>query len=206
MRLKAAAYSLFQWESAFESLPSQGEVFPLERLQGEVSRVLPGGTGILGHRIQTKWVPVEMNEPEEHIRLSETPAMMILQSARLLTRLADSRFRDLQISASQVPVLVALKNGEKLSQKELTRLAGVEQSSMAQLLSRMERDGLILREADTRDRRSTLIRLSPKALECILPGRKILFQGNDDALQGFSAEETGQLVSLLSRVLENLKK
>lgn len=147
-----------------------------------------------------------MSEAEETRRLSDTPAMMILQSARLLTRLADSRFRELNMSASQVPVLVALKNGEKLSQKELTRLAGVEQSSMAQLLGRMERDGLIVRKTDPRDRRSSLVSLSPKALKGILPGRKVLFQGNDDAMRGFSEEEIAMLSSLLRRVRDNLTK
>lgn len=147
-----------------------------------------------------------MLEPEERRRLSDQPAMLISRAARFLWRLADSRFRELGISASQIPVLVALKNGEKLSQKELTRIAEVEQSSMAQLLGRMERDGLIVREVDPRDRRSSLVSLSSKAVERLLPGRGVLFRGNDEAMAGFSKEDSELLASLLRRVLDNLSR
>ena len=132
------------------------------------------------------------------------PAMQISMAARWLTRKADSRFRDLGISIAHIPVFVALKNGGKLSQKELTRLAGVEQPSMAQLLARMERDGLIRREADPADGRSSLISLTELAFDKLVPARAIFALGNEEALAGFSPEEVEILVGLLSRVIGNI--
>ena len=132
------------------------------------------------------------------------PALLIAKAARFLARLADTRFRDLGISMSQFPVLMALKNGARLSQKELTLLAGVEQPSMAQLLARMERDGLIRREPDPVDGRSSLISLSQVAMGKILPARTVLAQGNQDALAGFDDAEIVTLVSLLLRVIANV--
>lgn len=132
------------------------------------------------------------------------PALLIATAARLLARLTDARFRDIGISMSQLPVLVALKNGTSLSQKELTRLAGVEQPSMAQLLARMERDGVIRRKPDPADGRSSLISLTPRTLKLIDPARAIMVQGNRDALAGFSDSEVSQLVALLQRVIANV--
>jgi len=143
------------------------------------------------------------NAPEDW-RPKSTPAMLIMITARHLARLADTRFRGSGISTSQFPVLFALKNGARLSQKELTRLAGVEQPSMAQLLARMERDGLIQREPYPADGRSSLISLSDSALERIGPARAILARGNEDATAGMSEDEVETLVALLQRVLTNV--
>jgi len=132
------------------------------------------------------------------------PALQIARAARILARLADSRFRELGISMSQFPVLVALRNGDSLTQKQLATLAGVEQPSMAQLLARMQRDGLIRREIDPSDRRSSLVSLTPETLEKIDPARNVLAQGNADALAGFDEADTATLLALIERVIANL--
>lgn len=132
------------------------------------------------------------------------PAILIAGAARALARLSDSRFRDIGISTSQLPVLVALKYGAQLSQKELAIAAGVEQSSMAQLLNRMERDGLIRRTTDPNDKRCSLISLTEQATEFFPSGRAILQRGNQEALEGFTEEERCTLVHLLQKVMANV--
>jgi MarR family transcriptional regulator, transcriptional regulator for hemolysin len=145
-----------------------------------------------------------MSRSEKNWRPRGMPTLLIATAARMLARIADTRLRDLGISTSQFPVLVALKDGARLSQKELTRLAGVEQPSMAQLLARMERDGLIRRDPDPTDGRSSLISLSKKALGMMAPARAILVQGNREALEGFDDAEVEVLVTLLLRVMANV--
>ena len=145
-----------------------------------------------------------MSDSREDWQPRTMPAMLIAIAARILARLADARFRDLGISMSQLPVLVALKDGASLSQKELTRLAGVEQPSMAQLLARMERDGVIRRKPDPTDGRSSLISLTARTMKLIDPARAIMAQGNREALAGFNEDEIKQLVAMLHRVIANV--
>jgi DNA-binding MarR family transcriptional regulator len=76
---------------------------------------------------------------------------------------------------------------------------------MAQLLSRMERDGLIRRERDPADRRSSLISLTEQARARLPAGREILVKGNQDMMRGLSDEEISTLTSLLQRVLANIE-
>jgi len=134
----------------------------------------------------------------------EMPALLIGVAARAMSRRDDERLQQVGLRVAQLPVLVALKNGERLTQKALARIAGVEQPSMAQLLARMERDGLIQRTADPADGRSSLVGLTPAALERLEPGRDVLRGGNDEALAGFTPEETDQLLGMLRRILHNL--
>jgi len=150
--------------------------------------------------MQMKNSPIRLESRETEFVASK----LISQAARALARLSDARLKGLGLAIGQLPVFVALKDGAQLSQKELARIAGVEQPSMAQLLARMERDGLIHREPDPADGRSSLISLSESATALLAPARAILFQGNREALAGFEPAEIDQLVSLLGRVIANV--
>jgi MarR family transcriptional regulator for hemolysin len=125
---------------------------------------------------------------------------------RAQTRIGDARLKAVGLATAQLPVLSMLSGGRQLSQIELARRARVEQPSMAQLLTRMERDGLIRRMPDPSDRRSSLIMLTDEAERRLPAGRAILQQSNVDMTQGMSAGEIGQLLALLKRVLENVDR
>jgi MarR family transcriptional regulator for hemolysin len=133
-----------------------------------------------------------------------TPGHHISRAARAMARLGDARLKPLGMSTGQLPVLVALKDGAKLSQRELARWAKVEQPTMAQMLARMERDGLIQREPDLEDGRSSLISLTETARARQGAARQILTAGNAAAVRGFSPDEVETLLSLLKRVIDNI--
>ncbi len=142
------------------------------------------------------------DDPWEPLRY---PGHYFSRIARGLSRIGDARLRDLGFATAQLPVLTALKDGERLSQMELARWAKVEQPTMAQMLARMERDGLVKREPDPRDRRSSLISLTDQALARLSAGRAVLRQGNADITKDLSSEEVETLVSLLKRILANIQ-
>ena len=75
---------------------------------------------------------------------------------------------------------------------------------MAQMLARMERDGLIQRTPDPADGRSSRITLTAAAEERLPDAVATLLRGNREALRGFTDEEAGQLIALLSRLIANL--
>jgi DNA-binding MarR family transcriptional regulator len=133
------------------------------------------------------------------------PGHYFSRIARGMGRIGDMRLRELGFATAQLPVLTALKDGAKLSQTELARWAKVEQPTMAQLLARMERDGIVRREPDPADRRSSLISLTDQARDNLPAAREILVQGNQDITRGLSDDEVQTLISLLARVLANVE-
>jgi DNA-binding MarR family transcriptional regulator len=135
-----------------------------------------------------------------------TPGHYFSRIARAFTRIGDERLRPLGFATAQLPVLTALKGGARLSQRDLARWAKVEQPTMAQLLSRMERDGIIRRETDPKDRRSSLVALTDEARAKLPAGHAILKAGNREAMRGLSDEEEATLLSLLQRVLSNAEE
>src|SRR5215471_16005934 len=135
-----------------------------------------------------------------------TPGHLISLAARGFARLSEARLKPLGFGVGHLPVLVALQDGRASTQRDLARFATIEQPPMAQMLARMERDGLIRRTPDPADGRSSRITLT-KVAEARLPDAvAVLLQGNQEAMRGFTDEEAALLVALLTRVIANLDR
>ena len=137
-------------------------------------------------------------------RPEQMPTLVMGRLTRLLARLNDEKLRPVGITAAQIPVVVLLKDGCRRTQKELAEISGVEQPSMAQLLARMERDHLIRREPDPKDKRSSLISLTDHARQKLEPGRDALREADDDACAGLTVAERETLTKLLEQVTANV--
>lgn len=135
-----------------------------------------------------------------------TPGHLISLAARGFARLSEARLKPLGFGVGHIPVLIALQTGTAKTQRDLARFARVEQPPMAQMLTRMERDGLIRRTPDPDDGRSSLIALTDTASATLPEACETLFAGNREALEDFSKEEGDQLVSLLGRLIANLDR
>jgi len=80
-----------------------------------------------------------------------------------------------------------------------------EQPTMAEMLARMERDGIIEREPDPNDKRASLTSLTRRSRARLPKAKSALLQGELDALAGFTEEEKRTLHALLQRVAANLE-
>jgi MarR family transcriptional regulator for hemolysin len=135
-----------------------------------------------------------------------TPGHLISLAARGFARLSEQRLKPLGFGVGHLPVLVALRDGRASTQRDLARFAKVEQPPMAQMLARMERDGLI--RANARPRRWPQQPHHPDGGRRGAPARRgrVLLQGNREALRGFTDAEAGVLVDLLTRLIANLDR
>lgn len=139
-------------------------------------------------------------------KLFENTAPLINMASRAFARLGERRVKAFGFSIGQMPVIYLLRDGGAMSQKELAGFARIEQPSMAQMLARMERDGLIRRTPDPNDGRSSLISLTETALKKLPAAREALDEGREEALAGFGEDEVATLLDLLRRLNENLDR
>lgn len=123
-----------------------------------------------------------------------------------LRRALTARLADEGITIRQWEVLacVAFKKND-LSQVELAEMLGIEAPTLAGILSRMERDGWLVRENCSRDKRRKLIRPTEKVeavweqmVGCCLEVRA-------QAVSGFNSEELATLKNYCQRIRTNLE-
>jgi MarR family transcriptional regulator for hemolysin len=135
-----------------------------------------------------------------------TPGHLVSQAARGFTRLSEARLKPLGFGVGHLPVLVALRDGQASTQRDLARFARIEQPPMAQMLARMERDGLIARTPDPTDGRSSRVTLTEAAQARLPDAVATLLRGNHEVLAGFTDADAAQLTDLLTRLIANLDR
>lgn len=133
-----------------------------------------------------------------------TPGHLVSLAARGFARLSEERLKPLGFGIGHLPVLVALQDGGASTQRDLARFARIGQPPMAQMLARMERNGLIRRTRDPADGRSSRIELTHSAEARLPDAVAALLRGNDEALRGFTDTEAGLLIVLLKRLIAKL--
>lgn len=108
------------------------------------------------------------------------------------------------LTPGQPKVLQYLTTHNGCTQKEIGVGCGLDKSTVAGLLTRMESAGLISRRVSPSDRRTTGVFLTEKGAE----GGRIAAENSravdERALAGFTAAEREELSRLLSRVIANL--
>ncbi|APR82361.1 Transcriptional regulator, MarR family protein [Minicystis rosea] len=130
----------------------------------------------------------------------------INHASRLLMRRFERSLRPLDFGMAYLPVVIALEENGALLQKELAERAHVEQPTMAALLARMERDGLIAREPHPSDKRASRISLTPKAKARVPKAKELLRKGAEQAVRGFDDRERATALALMRRVVQNLEE
>lgn len=145
-----------------------------------------------------------MDEPQAPSPEDMPPLKLMGHIHRSFHRLADPLLRERGFAMGQLPVLMALKDGRPHSQAELARLAQVEQPSMAQLLARMERDGLVERVPDPADGRRRLVLLTPACRKRMHESRAVMLALSAEVMAGFAPEELAELGRLLRRVADRV--
>lgn len=128
------------------------------------------------------------------------------QLAKTFNRSLQERSVALGFLPGQFPVLLELWNGDGLTQKELLDRLDVEQATLANTLSRMERDGLIERKVHPTDRRKQVINLTEKANLMREPAIAAALEADDVLFAGFRQFERELLMEYLRRVIENASK
>lgn len=86
---------------------------------------------------------------------------------------------------------------------EKTGLAG---STLTSMIDRMEKSGLLLRQADPCDRRITRIYLTDRARSLKMQYEAVSSEMNTIYFQGFTDAEIEQLEQYLIRILNNVKE
>lgn len=121
--------------------------------------------------------------------------------ARLFAQGLHARIAPLGIVPGQFPALLALWEKDGITQKELVARIDIEQATMANTLTRMERDGLIRRTKHPSDARAQQIWLTARAKRIRDSAYDAANAVNARALAELSAQEREFFIDCMSRVI-----
>ena len=128
---------------------------------------------------------------------NDSAGYLINHLSRLFARQLQAAIKPMGLSTGVFPALLELWEKDGLTQRDLVRRLDIEQATMANTLSRMERDGLIRRQADPNDGRVQQVWLTPKARALEPEAKAAARHINETALGVLSADEQARLKSIL---------
>ncbi|MDR3108048.1 MAG: winged helix DNA-binding protein [Bifidobacteriaceae bacterium] len=102
-------------------------------------------------------------------------------------------------------VLALLKIKPEISQRELTYLLDMSRQASAELLAKLERQGLIERTTSARDRRAVIVKLT-EAGQAAQQGGDGEVLDIEDSLDGLSPAELTSFADALAKVIDRLER
>jgi DNA-binding MarR family transcriptional regulator len=124
-----------------------------------------------------------------------------------LWRASHTRIAKALESVGLTPPLFALLNvlgaREGAIQQEIGSAMGIDPSTMVSLIDKLETSGLAKRRPHPTDRRAREVAITPKGRRALERARRLATEVDDEVLQGLTAAERRQLLTLLRRALDS---
>lgn len=116
------------------------------------------------------------------------------------------RQNGLEISPEQWTVLIFLWEKDGVTQQELCNATFKDKPSMTRLIDNMERQHLVVRISDKKDRRTNLIHLTKTGKEIEERTSAIVDKTLKEALNGVTMEELKVCQDVLRKIFTNIKE
>jgi MarR family transcriptional regulator, lower aerobic nicotinate degradation pathway regulator len=117
------------------------------------------------------------------------------------THLYSNESSDNDLTLRQLAILTAISRQENLSQTDLVSITGIDRSTVAGIVSRLLRKGLLERKRSPEDGRAYCVRLSKRGTKAVSGADKLYSRVEKKLLAGVPASEATQLVSTLKAIL-----
>ena len=115
---------------------------------------------------------IDADDSDLLFRLSESPAHLLRRAQQFATEIFSDNGLSDGVTQRQCVVLAAIAEREGLSQSDLVTATGIDRSTLADMIARMQKKGHVTREAAEGDARAKSVRLTDDgraALDAALP-------------------------------------
>jgi DNA-binding MarR family transcriptional regulator len=113
--------------------------------------------------------------------------------------------RDFDLTARQYAVIATIARHEGLSQTDLVRMTGIDRSTLADVVQRLLRRGIIERERTTRDGRTYAVTLSDEGKALLQSIRPTARRADRHVLATLAEDEAKALVNTLTQLIGNVE-
>ncbi len=103
----------------------------------------------------------DTTEPETFV-LARSPGHLLHRAQQRAEEVFATLLGNDHVTLRQFAVLAAVDNAAGLSQADLVRVTGIDRSTLADMMARLEKKGLITREKSADDKRAKTVRLTGK--------------------------------------------
>ncbi len=131
---------------------------------------------------------------------------LVMEDYVIFTKLVFERLNDRELTSGQPKILEYLAKNDGAVQKDIATYCKIEPATVTNLLTRMEKNGLITRRVFEENRRYFHIFLTDKGKEKAEKLVKIFDEAEKKALAGLTKDEIENLCRMLKHIGKNLSE
>lgn len=131
---------------------------------------------------------------------------LMMENNTMYTKKVFDNVADRKLSKGQPKILEYLYENDGAVQKDIAKFCFIEQATVTSILTRMEKNELIIRKVDPDNRRFQFVYLTEKGKVEAKFVIESFAKLENNALKDFTDEEKMQFVNFLNRVNKNLKE
>jgi MarR family transcriptional regulator, temperature-dependent positive regulator of motility len=135
--------------------------------------------------------------------LDQSPTHLIHRVAQCGSQIFDAGERDL--SPRQVAVLSTVAQNEGLSQTDMVALTGIDRSTLAELVARLKKKGLLTRHRKKEDTRTYEVRLTDQGRRSLKTAEPLAKKADEQILAALPVKDRQQFIRALQTIIATLQ-
>jgi DNA-binding MarR family transcriptional regulator len=147
-----------------------------------------------------------MAREEKADRLNRSPLHMLHRAGQCAGDVFHGEIKDGDLTPRQYAVLATVAQNEGVSQTGLVERTGIDRSTLADIVRRMLKKGLLQRRRTKEDARAYAVKLTEEGKRMLRTAEPIARRVDERILEGLQAKQRDQFLDDLSTIVNMLSK
>jgi len=139
-------------------------------------------------------------------RLSRSPIHLLHRAGQCASDIFQAEMKVGGLTPRQLAVLVTVSQNEGLSQTGLVDRTGIDRSTLADIVRRMQRKGLLQRRRTKEDARAYAVKLTDEGRRVLRTAEPLAKKVDERVLDALPAKQREQFVDDLLSIVDTLQK
>jgi DNA-binding MarR family transcriptional regulator len=139
-------------------------------------------------------------------RLSRSPIHLLHRAGQCAGDIFHAEMKVDGLTPRQLAVLVTVANNEGLSQTGLVDRTGIDRSTLADIVRRMQRKGLLQRRRTKEDARAYAVKLTDEGRKVLRTAEPLARRVDDRILDALPGKQRDQFITDLQAIVDTLQK
>ena len=138
-------------------------------------------------------------------RLRRSPSHLLHRAGQCAAEIFHAEMKDGDLTPRQLAVLVTVANNEGLSQTGLVERTGIDRSTLADIVSRMLKKGLLQRRRTKEDARAYAVKLTEEGRRILRSSDSMAKKVDERILEALPSKQREQFIGLLLSIVDRLQ-
>jgi DNA-binding MarR family transcriptional regulator len=139
-------------------------------------------------------------------RLSRSPIHLLHRAGQCAGDIFHAEMKDGDLTPRQLAVLVTVAHNEGLSQTGLVDRTGIDRSTLADIVRRMQKKGLLQRRRTKEDARAYAVKLTDEGRKVLRTAEPLAKKVDERILDALPTRQREQFVDELLSIVDTLQK